>query len=68
MIIADKASFGGLFETGLAKAGIDLLRPTRKGEKTTRLAAIWPTTTRPEPRSSAHSPPTTTDDPLELII
>ena len=33
-IIADKAYFGHGFETRLADAGIDLLRPARKGEKT----------------------------------
>lgn len=33
MIIGDKNYYGREFETGLATAGITLLRPTRKGEK-----------------------------------
>lgn len=35
-IIADKAYYGHRFEAGLDEAGIDLLRPTRKGEKKQR--------------------------------
>ena len=31
--IGDKNYFGGAFETGLEEAGIELLRPARKGEK-----------------------------------
>ena len=33
-LIADKNYYGQEFETTLTAAGIDLLRPTRKGEKT----------------------------------
>lgn len=32
IMIADKNYFGAGFKAGLAEAGIDLLRPTRKGE------------------------------------
>ena len=32
-MIADKAYYGKAFEAGLEKAGIDLLRKARKGEK-----------------------------------
>jgi hypothetical protein len=34
LLIGDKNYFGKTFETDLAAAGVDLLRPTRKGEKT----------------------------------
>ena len=33
-LIADRNYYGRDFETALSAAGIDLLRPTRKGEKT----------------------------------
>ncbi|MFT4294010.1 MAG: IS982 family transposase [Micropruina sp.] len=36
IIIADKGYLGREFETGLDRAGIDLLRPARKGEKPRR--------------------------------
>jgi hypothetical protein len=36
VVIADKAYYGRAFETGLDTAGIELLRPPRKGEKPRR--------------------------------
>ena len=33
VVIADKAYYGSLFEAGLEKAGVELLRPARKGEQ-----------------------------------
>ena len=33
MVIADKSYFGAAFEAELAKAGITLIRPSRKGER-----------------------------------
>ena len=38
-LIADKNYYGHDFETTLTAAGIDLLRPTRKGEQTRRVNA-----------------------------
>ena len=43
-LIADKNYYGRDFETTLAAAGIDLLRPTRKGEKTRAGRTVLQTT------------------------
>lgn len=82
IVIGDKNYYGRAFEADLDTAGIDLLRPARKGEKPRpgqrffkplrNASSLSPppsgTTTASTHPSYAPSPPTTTEHPLEFFI
>lgn len=82
IVIGDKNYYGRAFEADLDTAGIDLLRPARKGEKPRpgqrffkplrNASSLSPppsgTTTASTHPSYAPSPPTTTEHPLGFFI